>query len=300
MHYQIAHTTTYSYSQPVTLAPHLLRLRPRCDASQSLQSFSLVIDPKPLGISQITDLDGNAVIKLWFQQELTDRLQIQVLSQVETLRSNPFDYLMEAWALKLPIDYPASLHTQLKPYLSGQTLHYSTALDPVAVKLAQEIHQATGEDAIAFLSELSQRIHQTCKHTIREFGEPLAPGITWAQRLGSCRDLTVLFMEACRAIGLAARFVSGYEAGDRQATERHLHAWAEVYLPGAGWRGYDPTQGLAVADHHIALVASAAPSYAAPISGTLNRAGAVQSSLKYHLSIQTRTDFGMSQFATNA
>ena len=92
-------------------------------------------------------------------------------------------------------------------------------------------------------------------------------------------------MEACRAIGLAARFVSGYQEGDLDSSDRHLHAWAEVYLPGAGWRGYDPTQGRVVADRHIALVASALSRYAAPLSGAF-QPGGVQSSMTYELTIQ--------------
>jgi transglutaminase-like putative cysteine protease len=96
----------------------------------------------------------------------------------------------------------------------------------------------------------------------------------------------VLFVEACRAIGLAARFVSGYQEGDTDSTDRHLHAWAEVYVPGGGWRGYDPTQGLAVADRHITLVASPLSRYAAPISGSFQQSNGAQSTMTYKLTIQ--------------
>jgi transglutaminase-like putative cysteine protease len=97
--------------------------------------------------------------------------------------------------------------------------------------------------------------------------------------MGSCRDFTVLFMEACRAVGLAARFVSGYEEGDSTVLERDLHAWAEVYIPGGGWRGFDPTHGLAVADRHVALVASAFPQFTAPVTGSTQEGGRVSSRL---------------------
>lgn len=283
MRYQIAHTTTYHYSQSVPLAPHIVRLRPRCDGCQALSMFSLSVTPKPLQTSPVVDLDGNTVIKLWFdQQQPTNQLQVQVLSQVETYRDNPFDYLLEPWATHLPIDYPTSLRLQLQPYLEGRSL---AGIDPTALQLAQEIHHATAGDPTHFLTTLNQRIYESCRYEIRETGEPLAPGVTWKEKSGSCRDYTVLFIEVCRAIGLAARFVSGYQEGDLSNPERHLHAWAEVYLPGAGWRGYDPTHGLAVSDRHIALVASAIPSYAAPISGSINWTG-VQSQMTYHLSIQ--------------
>jgi transglutaminase-like putative cysteine protease len=177
---------------------------------------------------------------------------------------------------------------QLQPYLNGYSI---AGIDPIAVQLGQEISEATNGDVIAFLGELNQFIYSSCQYLIRETGNPLPPGRTWSEKKGSCRDLTVLFIEVCRAMGLAARFVSGYQEGDLDNSEYHLHAWAEVYLPGAGWRGYDPTHGLAVSDRHIALAASAISEYAAPISGAINRPGGVQSTMKYHLQIQKLAEF---------
>ncbi|UBF27774.1 transglutaminase family protein [Kovacikia minuta CCNUW1] len=283
MHYQISHTTTYTYSQPVTLFPHVIRLRPRSDSCQTLRSLSLMVTPTPTQESQVIDLEGNAIVKVWFKQEPTDSLRVQVISQIETHRTNPFDYLLEPWAIRLPIDYPSSLLVQLQPYLVGQR---SGSIDPAAIQLAQEIGYQVDGNITSFLAELNQKIYKSCQQVIRETGDPLAPGITWAQRSGSCRDLTVLFMEACRAIGLAARFVSGYQEGDPDSNDRHLHAWAEVYLPGAGWRGFDPTHGTAVADRHIALVSSLFPRYAAPISGSFSQGGGAQSEMTYQLLIQ--------------
>jgi transglutaminase-like putative cysteine protease len=282
MHYQITHTTIYSYSQPITLEPHIVRLRPRSDSWQTLRNFVLDVSPVPAGQSQNIDLDGNALIKLWFAPDVTDQLQIQARSQIETHCTNPFNYLLESWAAKLPIDYPASMRSQLQPYLSGYWT--SAGIDPIAMQLAQEIYHAVGGETVAFLTQLNQRIYQTCKYMLRETGAPLTPGVTWTEKSGSCRDLAVLFMEVCRAIGLAARFVSGYQAGDPNKPERHLHAWTEVYLPGAGWRGYDSTNGVAVADSHFALVASALPKSAAPITGGFK--GRARSQLAYQLSIQ--------------
>ncbi len=287
MRYQISHTTTYTYSQPVTLYPHVIRLRPRSDSCQTLQMFSLAITPIPLQESHVVDLDGNSLIKVWFnQREPIDALTVQVVSQVETHRANPFDYLLEPWAVKLPIDYPSSLLAQLQPYLVGGQGGGMPTIDPIALQLAQEIwHQVDGNPAY-FLAELNQQIYTRCKYFIRDTGDPLPAGVTWANKSGSCRDFTVLFMEVCRAIGLAARFVSGYQEGDLDSNDRHLHAWAEVYLPGAGWRGFDPTHGLAVSDRHIPLVATAFPRYAAPISGTFSQTSGAQSKMTYQLMIQ--------------
>lgn len=284
MRYQISHTTTYTYSQPVILYNHVIRLRPRSDSCQTLEMFSLAIAPTPLQTSQIVDLDGNSITKVWFnQQDVTDTLTVKVISQVATHRTNPFDYLLEPWVMKLPIDYPTSLSAQLQPYLAEPG---NGAIDPVAVQLAQEIwHQVDGNPGY-FLSELNQQIYDNCKYLIRDTGEPLPPGITWSKRMGSCRDFTVLFMAVCRAMGLAARFVSGYQEGDLDSNDRHLHAWAEVYLPGAGWRGFDPTHGLAVSDRHIALVATPFPRYAAPIAGSFSQTSHAQSTMTYQLLIQ--------------
>ncbi len=279
--YQISHITTYSYDRPVILSPHVIRLRPRSDAFQRLCQFSLTVSPSPDGRSEIVDLDGNSLIKVWFKEVETTSLSIQTLSQVETLCTNPFDYLLEPWAAQLPLDYPTSLSRQLQPYLCGQ---FGSGIDPIATQLAQELWQFSAGNTLAFLSELNQRIYSTCKYTIRETGLPFPPGITWTQQIGSCRDVAVLFMEVCRAIGLAARFVSGYQEGDADSSDRHLHAWAEVYLPGAGWRGYDPTHGLAVAAGYVAIVASASAQSAAPVEGSVT--SGAQAALQYQLLIQ--------------
>lgn len=264
MLYQISHQTTYTYNQSVLLKPHILRLRPRCDHWQKLHNFSLLINPQPQGSSEFIDLDGNNLTKLWFTKP-TKQLSLQILATVETYQTNPFNYLLEPWATTLPLDYPSSLLEQLKPYLQS----YSLVPDSLALELAQEISQEVQGNTIAFLSTLNQRIYEKCDYVTREIGQPWQAGITWRKKQGSCRDFAILFMEVCRSIGLAARFVSGYQEGDPDQQERDLHAWAEVYLPGAGWRGFDPTHGLAVSDRHITLAASALPNYTAPVSGSI-------------------------------
>lgn len=282
MRYKIQHRSTYTYSAPVLLWPHVLRLRPRCDATQQVRSFCWTIDPQPARLIENLDLDGNNVAQLSLGEAI-ESLTITATSTVETFRTNPFDFLLEPWAINLPIDYPASLSIQLQPYLTGNLGLGS--IDPTAIELAQEIFQATGGNTVAFLSELNQRIYQTCRYELRESGDPWFAGVTWRSQRGSCRDFAVLFCEVCRSINLAARFVSGYQEGDPNQTERDLHAWAEVYLPGAGWRGYDPTQNLAVSDRHIAVAASPCPRQTAPISGALKTTG-VQSRFAFELQVQ--------------
>ncbi|MDB9314263.1 transglutaminase family protein [Spirulina sp. CS-785/01] len=288
MYYQICHRTTYSYSQKVSLRPHVLRLHPRSDAWQNVYQFQLAINPQPENISHYHDLDGNYLIKIWFKT-LTESLECVVKTEVETRQENPFNYLLniESWAKQFPFDYPSSLQQQLQPYLRP----YQTVFDPDIITLAQEIAQNVGHDPKQFLNDLNQHIYSQCNYIFRETGQPQSAGITWQQKEGSCRDLAVLFMEVCRVMGLASRFVSGYQEGDPDMQEWDLHAWAEIYLPGAGWRGYDPSQGLIVSDRHIALVASAIPTYTAPIAGdyipaTVELAHPVQSRLNNKITIR--------------
>ncbi|MBF2077919.1 MAG: transglutaminase family protein [Synechococcales cyanobacterium T60_A2020_003] len=284
MRYQITHQTAYIYSEPVALAPHMLRLRPRSDANQQLHRFDLSIEPAPVGQSAMIDLDGNSIHKVWFSDTPVSELLITTVSEVETLCTNPFAYLLDPWAVNLPPAYSDSPPLGLQPYLAGYLSKIPGAIDPVAAQLAQEVWYEVSGNTVAFLSTLNQRIYEHCGYTIRETGGPFPPGVTWTKKSGSCRDVSVLFMEACRAMGLAARFVSGYQEGDVDTNDRHLHAWAEVYLPGAGWRGFDPTHGLAVSDRHIALVACPHPQDAAPITGTLLKGG-VRSQMTYTLKI---------------
>lgn len=229
-----------------------------------MHQFALAVQPQPQGRADFVDLDGNNLIKLWFNQP-TEQLSLQIAAQVETSCINPFNYLLEPWATRLPFDYPSSLLQQLEPYLQS----YSFIPDACALELAQDIFAATEGNTLNFLFTLNQRIYQECEYLTRESGAAYPAGITWRNKQGSCRDYTVLFMDVCRAMGIPARFVSGYQEGDEEQQSRDLHAWVEVYLPGAGWRGYDPTLGLVVSDRHIPLAASAIPAYASPVFGSV-------------------------------
>ena len=278
MRFEISHTTSYMFSRPVFLEPHTIRLRPRCDGSQSLIRFALEIEPVPAGLSEGLDAEGNSAAHVWFDG-LTDRLSVATSVAVETLRENPFDYILGDPAIDcLPMKYSAGLRPPLEPYL------YREKPDPGIDTFARAIADEAGMRPLPFLMALTRRIFQTCRAAVREEGEPQPPEITLADQRGACRDLAVLFMDACRVIGLAARFVSGYQEGDSSGGSRDLHAWAEVYLPGGGWRGYDPTLGLAVADRHVPLASGAHPSLAAPISGTF-RGAAASSRMQAHIQI---------------
>ncbi len=265
--------------------PHTIRLRPRVSGDQLLHQFQWQVIPIPQGHHFTLDPEGNTVLQLWWGRQATSHLQIQITSGVETLCDNPFNFVLEPWATHFPINYPALTLHSLQPYLTPPLP--PAGYDPVAYQLAQELVQACDGHVIDFLSKLNQTLYKNSTYQIRETGSPWAPCLTWQKQSGACRDLTVLFMECCRCLGLAARFVSGYQEGDPDTHERHLHAWAEVFLPGAGWRGYDPTHGLAVADRHIPLVASAHPLNASPVTGSIRGQGADRT-MAFSLQIQAQ------------
>jgi transglutaminase-like putative cysteine protease len=171
------------------------------------------------------------------------------------------DYLLDLSAFRLPPSYTGGLERLLAPYSSR------AKWDDQVAKFAQKIAYEARENTLDFLDGLNRRLHETCSHIIRETGGPQSPVFTLQQRQGSCRDLAVLFIDACRAVGIAARFLSGYRRYGRDPSKRYMHAWPEVFLPGGGWRGYDPTQGGLVSDLHVAVAASHEPAGAAPIQG---------------------------------
>ena len=141
-------------------------------------------------------------------------------------------------------------------------------------------------NSLKFLTELTDYIYKNFEHEFRDEGPAQEPEETLGSKKGSCRDFVVLFAEAARSMGFAARFVSGYTEGDLSLMQNHLHAWAEVYIPGGGWRGYDPTLGLAVADRHVAVASGATPLEAAPVSGSFRGTGA-EAIIGYEISIST-------------
>jgi transglutaminase-like putative cysteine protease len=282
MRYQISHQTTYTYEQPVVLNPHTLRLRPQSDGFQHLLTDDLVIHPKPVGMGHILDAEGNTITRCWWDAAPTSVLEIISTSTVETLCENPFAFQLEPWAVRLPFDYPVSLQHGLNPYLSAHPCLPSTS---IAAQLGQELVDGVDWNPIQFLSVLNHEINDQCRYELREKGEPQPPDLTWSKKTGTCRDFVLLFMAVCRSVGLAARFVSGYEEGDPNC-EKFLHAWAEVYLPGAGWRGYDPTLGQAVSNQHIAIAASGWPKLTAPVEGTHRGNLGGQETMETHIALE--------------
>jgi transglutaminase-like putative cysteine protease len=290
MLFHIKHTTRYRYSKAVFCEPLIVRLRPREDGSQRLIRYHLTVDPQPVGQCEYLDVEGNSATQCWFNVP-TCTLLITTNCVVETLRINPFDYLLETGAMELPVRYRPESRAALAPYQA-----HEQPPDGVVVEFANEILSSAKRQTIVFLTKLCGWIAGSFHKEIRPEGDPLPPEVTLAKRSGSCRDLAVLFIEACRAVGLAARFVSGYQGALDDDGDRHLHAWAEVFLPGAGWRGYDPGQGLAVADQHVVVASGLTPLAAAPSTGTFRGTG-VTSTLESQIVIRT-SDSALNQSQT--
>jgi len=278
MRFHIEHRTWYRYSGPVFLEPQVIRLRPREDATQKLLSYSLQVSPSPAGHSCLLDLEGNNADLVWFDGQ-TELLEISVVFQVETLRSNPFDFIFpHTGDGLLPPPFTGETDAILKGYRNpGRSRTVKEFARQIAAEAGGQIHH--------FLTLLCRRIYDQSRIVIRLRGAPYPPGRTLSEQRGSCRDLAVLFIDACRHQGLPARFVSGYQAGDPDTKQRELHAWAEVYLPGGGWRGYDPTHGLVVSDGHVAVAACSQPATAAPLTGNF-RGGGIRSRLFFDLKIE--------------
>jgi transglutaminase-like putative cysteine protease len=280
MFIRIHHTLSYTYDRPVFLEPATVRLTPRQDPTQRLCEHDLLISPEPAGATWSIEQDGSGARVCWFSDK-HKTLSIGATSIVETLRDNPFDALVtHAPAARLPVEYPTHAARALAPTLGG-------TVDPTVGDWADSIAEACGHDTLAFLSKLTDRIFDDCRMVTRDEGDPMTPGQTLTEQRGACRDVAILFIAACRSQGLAARFVSGYSIhGPPEITEQELHAWAEVYLPGAGWRGYDPSLGLATSDGHIPL--ASAPSYelAAPTTGSYRGTGAT-STMQYSIAIDS-------------
>lgn len=263
MNIHVIHQMRYEYSAPITLGPHTLCLYPRPGAALRMVQFEMNIEPTPTKLIRNLDAEGN-VQHLAFFEGKTERLFIHAESEVSTHLDNPFDFWLYPFETQtFPFTYPKTLLRILRPYLTHGDV------TPEVMAFARAAAEEVDWQTMPFLTRLNEVIRTGFAYEIREQGKPFSPKQLLLTRRGSCRDYTVLYLAACRALGLAARFVSGYRLGT-PAENRHLHAWAEVYLPGGGWRGFDPTQNC-LADHtYVPLAASARPELVTPSKGTFS------------------------------
>jgi transglutaminase-like putative cysteine protease len=277
MQFKIRHNTHYRYSRPVQFGPQILRFHPRDDGAQRVIDHQLSITPPPRGRNDHLDLEGNRVTQVWFEEE-ADHFDIEATMQVETLRRNPFDFVLKPEAEVLPINHEHDI-------ICARAYLERILPDDAVTAFAAELSLTSNRNTMRFLNELNRQLFADFFHIHRDTGAPQSPAHTLESRRGACRDLAVLFVDCCRSEGIAARFASGYQKGNLQCERRHLHAWPEVYLSDAGWRGFDPTHGEAIADTHVTIAAAAHSRDTMPVSGSFKGEG-VTSTLNYTVEIQ--------------
>lgn len=271
IHVALHHVTHYRYDRAVELGPQIVRLRPAAHSRTRVLSYALKVLPEKHFINWQQDPQGNYLARLVFPEK-TEELRVEVDLVAEMAVFNPFDFFLEPYAEKIPFAYTTDEKRELAPYLA--TLEKTKAFAAYVASIELE-----PLPTIDFLVGLNQRLSQDISYLIRMEPGVQTPEETLVKASGSCRDSAWLLVQILRNLGLAARFVSGYliqltadvkSLDGPSGTEvdfTDLHAWCEVYLPGAGWVGLDPTSGLFAGEGHIPLACSPEPSSAAPISG---------------------------------
>jgi len=267
----INHKTEYRFDRLVSVSPHILRLRPAPHSRTAIEAYSLKVLPKDHFINWQQDPFGNFLARIVYPEPVR-ALSFEVDVVTEMVVINPFDFFVEAYADNYPFPYDAQLGKELAPYLEIRE-H-----GPLLQKWLARVDRSP-QPIVDFLVALNQRLQKDIAYTIRMEVGIQSCEETLAKALGSCRDSGWLLVQILRHLGLAARFVSGYlvqltpdekplegPAGtDHDFTD--LHAWAEVYVPGAGWLGLDPTSGLFAGEGHIPLACTPDPGSASPITG---------------------------------
>lgn len=263
MRFNIDHLTRYRYSKPVEFDRHLLRLTPRCDARQHLVSQNLQISPKPTHHYQYVDAWGNAVSLASFSGT-SDILELRVRMEVQTTASTALSLITDEMNLTISPEYGSetrALAAYLEPIESSSIMQEFT----------QDLRLGCQNRLIPLLDALNRRVSKFRDNEVRLEGPARTPAETLQLQSGVCRDLAVLFIAACRHLGIAARFVSGYQMhpASGQRDKRYLHAWADVYLPGLGWQGYDQTHGAPVSDAHVVVACGATQDVTMPVEGSI-------------------------------
>ncbi len=275
----LEHRTAYSFDRLVEVHPHEVRLRPAPHSRTPIEAYSLQVSPAAHYINWQQDAFGNFVARLVFP-EPTKELSITVglIADLEVV--NPFDFFVEDYAEYFPFTYPAALAADLEPYLRPVDEGEPGSGPGELLDDWVRVHRPQGRiRSIDYLVELNYALRNTVDYTVRMEPGVQSPDHTLRTQLGSCRDSAWLLVGILRELGLAARFVSGYLVqltsdtpsldgpSGPSADFTDLHAWTEVYLPGAGWIGMDPTSGLFAGEGHIPLAATPHPGAAAPITG---------------------------------
>ncbi len=267
----ISHKTLYKYDRSVSLSPHIFRLRPAPHSRTPIEAYSIKIKPENHFFNWQQDPFGNYLARLTFPDKTKElSIDVEIIADLKTI--NPFDFFVEKYAEDYPFEYTDTIKKELAPYLE------ITDNGPLLKSFLKDIDLAPRQ-TIYFLIDINRKINEFLNYNIR-----MDPGVqsceqTLEQKNGSCRDYAWLFVQVMRHLGFGTRFVSGYLvqlAADEKSLDgpsgpeadfTDLHAWAEVYIPGAGWIGFDATSGLLAGEGHIPLACTPSFESAAPVSG---------------------------------
>ena len=274
------HKLEYSYEESVQLGEHRLCIKPRSHGYQRLLNFDLNISPNPKILYPLLAASGEEINRISFEG-YTNNLSIKAISEVETLKHpDIFDGIKER-DLTLPF-CRSIINRDLQGALEGWMPNGQH--DHSAVELAQEALAGSNNNALSFTYQLIEIIQDRVKYTKRHTGPAWPASRTLRERVGSYRDLAMLMVEACRSVGIPSRFVSGYHFEDPLPNEYDLHAWAELYIPGAGWRGFDPSGKGLIDERYLTLVSSSKSNLTAVITGNFRG----RTNLKNNLSWEIR------------
>lgn len=286
------HTTHYKYERPAELSPQTIRLRPAPHCRTPILSYGLKVSPQKHFLNWMQDPQGNFQARVVFPEKVAEfKVEVNLVAEMVTI--NPFDFFVESYAETFPFEYDDLLKDELEPYLDTPTDTGS-----LWEKLYDRIDR-TEVPIVDFLVKLNSLVMGEVDYLIRMEPGIQTPEETLDKGCGSCRDSAWLMISLLRKLGLAARFASGYLiqlTADQKAIDgpsgpendfTDLHAWAEVYLPGAGWVGLDPTSGLFAGEGHIPLACSPNPTSASPITGSLED---VKTEFEFSMSVERVDD----------
>ncbi|HET6148919.1 MAG TPA: transglutaminase family protein [Polyangia bacterium] len=259
----IDHVTEYRFGAVVTPLPHRLRLRPRENHNLRIVDSKLEISPA-YGIRWQRDVLDNSVAVITFADR-ADRLRIESTVLIEHYEEAPLDFLVEDFAVRYPFQYQAHDVLDLAPFCTptwpGDHAEVMSWLGGFSLGTSPI-------ETFLLLDRLNHAIRDRFRYQVREQPGVQSPRTTLTNGSGSCRDLAAFFMESCRHLGLASRFVTGYNLSYADVGNGSTHAWAEVYLPGPGWKGFDPTAGVVAGSSHIAVAVAHHPETVPPVAGS--------------------------------
>ncbi len=264
MRIRIQHRTAYHYSEKVAFNPHRVMLRPREGHDVKIEHSLLQISPAH-SLQWLRDAHGNSLAVVYFL-EMASELVVHSDLTLNHFEANPFDFCLEPEARLYPFAYDAETFLAIASLAQPAYPHESAQ---VRAWLGQFWQAGQSIETMELLRRLNTAIAGDFRYQIRWEEGVQSPGETLTKQSGSCRDFAMLFIEACRCLGLASRFVSGYILGGTvEGSEGSTHAWAEVYLPGGGWKGFDSTLGVLSTSQHVSVAVARLPENATPISGS--------------------------------